>query len=69
MKNTLFLFLFVSFLTVNAQRMGFNVGEFSIHDSMEDEMIEAFDKALEGVVFDGGGIVLERLWNGRERHD
>ena len=68
MKNTLFLLFFVSFFTVSAQRMGFNVGEFSIHDSMEDEMIEAFDKALEGVVFDGGGIVLERLWNGRESH-
>ena len=62
MKKLLVFIIAFSSLGLTAQTMAFSAVEVRMKDHTEKDVLEAFDKVMEGVKPNKGGVVLERIW-------
>ena len=67
MRN-LFFFLIALLVSVDleAQTRGIAFNEIRIKDGNQDNIIEAYEKAMEDVELTGGVVLLQRIWKGAE---
>tara|TARA_B100000780_G_C20909637_1_gene362175 strand:- start:7 stop:693 length:687 start_codon:yes stop_codon:yes gene_type:complete len=65
MKKIILLFMFFATITLTGQNMAFSVVEFTAKPYTQKDILKAFNDTYEGVKMNQGGIVLERIGNGR----
>jgi hypothetical protein len=65
MKKIMFTVALLSTIVLSAQTMAFTAVEVRVKEHTQKDIEEAFDKVFEGVEMKQGGVVLERIWNGR----
>jgi len=65
MKKIILLFIFFATITLTGQNMAFSVVEFTAKPYTQKDILKAFNDTYEGVKMNQGGIVLERIGNGR----
>ena len=65
MKKIMFAVALLSTLVLSAQTMAFTAVEVRVKEHTQKDIEEAFDKVFEDVEMNQGGVVLERIWNGR----
>ena len=65
MKKIILLFVFFATVSLTAQRMAFSVVEIKAKPHTQKDIVKAFTDTYEGVEMNQGGIVLERMGNGR----
>ena len=65
MKKIILLFVFFATITLTGQNMAFSVVEFTAKPYTQKDILKAFNDTYEGVKMNQGGIVLERIGNGR----
>ena len=61
----MFTVALLSTIVLSAQTMAFTAVEVRVKEHTQKDIEEAFDKVFEGVEMKQGGVVLERIWNGR----
>ena len=67
MKKIILIFFVLFSFNLSAQQLAFTTVDFKAKDNSQNDLAELFDKFFEDAKFNSGSILLERLWQGREK--